>query len=154
MNNKEDGRMQAYGWSLPAKQPAQTTAPTQATSQSSTETIQVQSRTASQGVSVPVPVYCRPLMEKEPGMKVEVPMKENVLHENDQCCTQIWCGAGVNLSGGRTPDGGEVVGRASVFYHEPPTAEKKNEGASKVNNCRTIMYKKLHICWYTSLHDT
>ena len=28
---------------------------------------------------------------------------------------QIWCAAGVNLTGGRTRDGGSVVG-ASVFY--------------------------------------
>ena len=44
---------------------------------------QVQSRTSSSGVPVPVPVYCRPLMEREPGMK-------------------IWCAAGVVRSGGRT----------------------------------------------------
>lgn len=28
---------------------------------------------------------------------------------------QIWCATGVNLSGGRTKDGGNIVG-ASVFY--------------------------------------
>lgn len=28
---------------------------------------------------------------------------------------QIWCAAGVNLTGGRTKDGGNIVG-ASVFY--------------------------------------
>ena len=61
---------------------------------------QVQSRTSSSGVPVPVPVYCRPLMEREPGMK-------------------IWCAAGVVRSGGRTRDGGDVVG-ASVFYSDPP----------------------------------
>ena len=54
-------------------------------------------------VPVPVPVYCRPLMEKEPGMK-------------------IWCAAGVDMSGGRTRDGGSIVG-ASIFYHDPPEAE-------------------------------
>ena len=32
---------------------------------------------------------------------------------------QIWCAAGVDMSGGRTKDGGSIVG-ASVFYHEPP----------------------------------
>ena len=31
---------------------------------------------------------------------------------------QIWCAAGVNLAGGRTRDGGAVVG-ASVFYDTP-----------------------------------
>ncbi|XP_016843465.1 JNK-interacting protein 3 isoform X2 [Nasonia vitripennis] len=69
---KEDGRLQAYGWSLPGKPSAPTRQP------------------------VPVPVYCRPLQETEPGMK-------------------IWCGAGVNMSGGKTRDGGSMVG-GSVFY--------------------------------------
>ncbi|XP_033224352.1 JNK-interacting protein 3 isoform X3 [Belonocnema kinseyi] len=69
---KEDGRLQAYGWSLPGKPTAPARQP------------------------VPVPVYCRPLQETEPGMK-------------------IWCGAGVNLSGGKTRDGGSMVG-GSVFY--------------------------------------
>ena len=66
---KDDGRMQAYGWSLPARQPAATTEEGETKASSSKET-QVQTRAASSGVPVPVPVYCRPLMEKEPGMKV------------------------------------------------------------------------------------
>ncbi|XP_071545117.1 C-Jun-amino-terminal kinase-interacting protein 4 isoform X7 [Panulirus ornatus] len=83
---KDDGRMQAYGWSLPAK-----------TGQKAIEGPQTQTKSStSSHVPVPVPVYCRPLMEKEPGMK-------------------IWCAAGVNLTGGRTKDGGNIVG-ASVFY--------------------------------------
>lgn len=53
---KDDGRLQAYGWSLPAKLtsvPAPPPVPS-----------------GSAQVPVPVPVYCRPLTEKEPGMKV------------------------------------------------------------------------------------
>ncbi|KAG7203528.1 hypothetical protein KM043_013579 [Ampulex compressa] len=69
---KEDGRLQAYGWSLPGKPSAPVRQP------------------------VPVPVYCRPLQETESGMK-------------------IWCGAGVNVTGGKTRDGGCMVG-GSVFY--------------------------------------
>ena len=57
---QEDGRMHAYGWSLPANKP---TASSTASTPNSEE-----SRNAN--VPVPVPVYCRPLMEKEPGMKV------------------------------------------------------------------------------------
>ncbi|XP_052675918.1 C-Jun-amino-terminal kinase-interacting protein 4-like isoform X18 [Crassostrea angulata] len=83
---KDDGRLQAYGWSLPAKfQPS------------------VRESPAKREVPVPVPVYCRPILEKEPGMK-------------------IWCAAGVNLTGGKTRDGGSVVG-ASVFYSSPPESE-------------------------------
>lgn len=50
---KDDGRLQAYGWSLPAKfQPS------------------VRETPAKREVPVPVPVYCRPILEKEQGMKV------------------------------------------------------------------------------------
>ncbi|XP_071127027.1 C-Jun-amino-terminal kinase-interacting protein 4-like isoform X21 [Mytilus edulis] len=79
---KDDGRLQAYGWSLPAKL---TSVSRDAPSKSH--------------VPVPVPVYCRPLIERDEGLK-------------------IWCAAGVNLTGGRTRDGGSIVG-ASVFYSEP-----------------------------------
>ncbi|XP_033743951.1 C-Jun-amino-terminal kinase-interacting protein 4-like isoform X5 [Pecten maximus] len=78
---KDDGRLQAYGWSLPAK--FQPSLPNRETPSKS-------------HVPVPVPVYCRPLFDKESGLK-------------------IWCAVGVNLTGGRTRDGGSVVG-ASVFY--------------------------------------
>lgn len=48
--------------------------------------------------NLPVPVYLRPLDEKDASMK-------------------LWCAVGVNLSGGKTRDGGSVVG-ASVFYKD------------------------------------
>merc|ERR1711892_299450 len=94
---KDDGRLQAYGWSLPAKSPPGGANKLDAD----------QPKISTPNVPVPVPVYCRPLMEKEPGMK-------------------IWCAAGVNLTGGRTKDGGDIVG-ASVFYSSPPPFEPKGE---------------------------
>ena len=51
---KDDGRMQAYGWSLPARYQMPNQKDTPSKSQ----------------VPVPVPVYCRPLVEKDSGMKV------------------------------------------------------------------------------------
>ncbi|XP_069459756.1 C-Jun-amino-terminal kinase-interacting protein 4 isoform X4 [Ovis canadensis] len=78
---KEDGRVQAFGWSLPQK---------------------YKQITNGQGENkmknLPVPVYLRPLDEKDTSMK-------------------LWCAVGVNLSGGKTRDGGSVVG-ASVFYKD------------------------------------
>lgn len=58
---KDDGRLHAYGWSLPAKGtgPAGESTPPK-----------TQQTSATPQVPVPVPVYCRPLMEKEDGMKV------------------------------------------------------------------------------------
>ncbi|KAG5312773.1 JIP3 protein, partial [Acromyrmex insinuator] len=90
---KEDGRLQAYGWSLPGKPSAPVRQP-----------------------PVPVPVYCRPLQETEPGMK-------------------IWCGAGVNLSSGKTRDGGCMVG-GSVFYaaEAQETSNVKTEAEDAVEH--------------------
>ncbi|XP_067316731.1 C-Jun-amino-terminal kinase-interacting protein 3 isoform X16 [Anolis sagrei] len=61
----DDGRLQACGWSLPAKY-----------KQLSPNGGQEDNRMKN----VPVPVYCRPLVEKDPTMK-------------------LWCAAGVNLMG-------------------------------------------------------
>uniref|UniRef100_A0A3Q2QVL1 C-Jun-amino-terminal kinase-interacting protein 4 n=1 Tax=Fundulus heteroclitus TaxID=8078 RepID=A0A3Q2QVL1_FUNHE len=91
---KEDGRVQAYGWSLPKKY--------------KTNGGQADSRMKN----LPVPVFLRPLDEKDPTMK-------------------LWCAAGVNLSGGKTRDGGSIVG-ASVFYSDVSGGESpKNEKGSQ-----------------------
>lgn len=45
---------------------------------------------------------------------------------------QIWCAAGVNLTGGRTADGGSIVG-ASIFYSSTssaPSSPRPIEGAT------------------------
>ncbi|XP_054454387.1 C-Jun-amino-terminal kinase-interacting protein 4 isoform X2 [Anoplopoma fimbria] len=90
---KEDDRVQAYGWSLPKKYKANG------------------GQTESKGKNLPVPVFLRPLDEKDASMK-------------------LWCAAGVNLSGGKTRDGGSIVG-ASVFYSDMPGPEspKKKIGS-------------------------
>nr|XP_018897874.1 PREDICTED: C-Jun-amino-terminal kinase-interacting protein 3-like isoform X2 [Bemisia tabaci] len=64
--SKEDGRLQVYGWSLPAKQSVNPQVTPSSTSSNPPQ------------VPVPVPVYCRPLEEKEPGVK-------------------IWCATGVDF---------------------------------------------------------
>ncbi|KFQ66655.1 C-Jun-amino-terminal kinase-interacting protein 4, partial [Phaethon lepturus] len=86
---KEDGRVQAFGWSLPQKYK--------------------QVANGAQGdnkmKNLPVPVYLRPLDEKDTSMKYLF------------FSFKLWCAVGVNLSGGKTRDGGSVVG-ASVFYND------------------------------------
>uniref|UniRef100_A0A7N6AEF7 C-Jun-amino-terminal kinase-interacting protein 4 n=1 Tax=Anabas testudineus TaxID=64144 RepID=A0A7N6AEF7_ANATE len=69
---KEDGRVQAYGWSLPKKYKANG------------------GQTENKMKNLPVPVFLRPLDEKDPSMK-------------------LWCAAGVNLSGGKTRDGEQYL---------------------------------------------
>ena len=66
------------------------------------------------------------------------PKYENVLSKNrlyyKVICfptVQIWCAAGVNLTGGRTKDGGSIVG-GSVFYDNPPETEPVNKDESDV----------------------
>ncbi|VDM45198.1 unnamed protein product [Toxocara canis] len=73
MMKEDDGRLHAYGWSLPAAVDD-----------------------PNDSTSIPVPVFCRPLMDMEPSLK-------------------IWCASGVMLRGGRSKDGGYIVGD-SVFY--------------------------------------
>ncbi|CAH0703273.1 unnamed protein product [Spodoptera exigua] len=104
---KEDGRTQAYGWSLPSKSGQGQKGPSSCTSLS------------SGGVPVPVPVFCRPIAENEPRMT-------------------LLCAAAVNLNGGRTPDGGCMVGE-SVFYANP---EDKTENtmslAYEMNKAQSV----------------
>ncbi|XP_060620783.2 C-Jun-amino-terminal kinase-interacting protein 4 isoform X5 [Anolis sagrei] len=80
---KEDGRVQAFGWSLPQKYK---------------QAVNGGGQSDNKMKNLPVPVYLRPLDEKDTSMK-------------------LWCAVGVNLSGGKTRDGGSVVG-ASVFYSD------------------------------------
>ncbi|XP_075701255.1 C-Jun-amino-terminal kinase-interacting protein 4 isoform X2 [Rhinoderma darwinii] len=88
---KEDGRVQAFGWSLPQKYK------------------QVTNGGQSDGKmkNLPVPVYLRPLDEKDTSMK-------------------LWCAVGVNLSGGKTRDGGSIIG-ASVFYSDVSGSELEKQ---------------------------
>lgn len=72
--------MQAYGWSLPG-----------------TKTNPMGTPKADRKMpKVPAPVYCSPLAEASPHMKV-------------------FCAAGVNLNGGYTKDGGCIVSRLFII---------------------------------------
>ncbi|KAJ7315956.1 hypothetical protein JRQ81_002118, partial [Phrynocephalus forsythii] len=88
---KEDGRVQAFGWSLPQKYK---------------QVVNGGGQGDNKMKNLPVPVYLRPLDEKDASMK-------------------LWCAVGVNLSGGKTRDGGSVVG-ASVFYNDVATVDAEN----------------------------
>ncbi|XP_051912389.1 C-Jun-amino-terminal kinase-interacting protein 4-like isoform X1 [Hippocampus zosterae] len=91
VQKEEEGRLQAYGWSLPKKHK----------NNGGQEKMK----------DLPVPVFLRPLDEKDASMK-------------------LWCAAGVHLSGGKTRDGGSIVG-ASVFYSNVsgPESPKKKTGS-------------------------
>ncbi|CAG7722178.1 unnamed protein product [Allacma fusca] len=86
---KDDGRMQAYGWSLPAKSAGNAPVvqlPAAGSSKDSSSMLSnSQGSTPGKHLPVPVPIYCRPFMEQSPGMK-------------------IFCASGVDLTGGRSKE--------------------------------------------------
>ncbi|XP_049555592.1 C-Jun-amino-terminal kinase-interacting protein 3 isoform X4 [Orcinus orca] len=65
--------------------------------------------------NVPVPVYCRPLVEKDPTMK-------------------LWCAAGVNLSGWKLSEDDPGNGVKPVPGRDPLTCDREVEGETKSNH--------------------
>lgn len=96
----DDGRLQACGWSLPAKY-----------KQLSPNGGQEDNRMKN----VPVPVYCRPLVEKDPTMK-------------------LWCAAGVNLSGWKPSEDLSANGVKPAPGCDPLTCDREVEGEAKSNH--------------------
>ncbi|KAL1778563.1 C-Jun-amino-terminal kinase-interacting protein 3 isoform X1 [Sigmodon hispidus] len=89
----DDGRLQACGWSLPAKY-----------KQLSPNGGQEDNRMKN----VPVPVYCRPLVEKDSTMK-------------------LWCAAGVNLSGWKPNEEDSSSGAKPTPGRDPLTCDREVE---------------------------
>ncbi|XP_076998355.1 C-Jun-amino-terminal kinase-interacting protein 3 isoform X3 [Tamandua tetradactyla] len=96
----DDGRLQACGWSLPAKYK-------QLSPNGGQEDTRVK--------NVPVPVYCRPLVEKDPTMK-------------------LWCAAGVNLSGWRPNEEEPSNGIKPTPGRDPLTCDREVEGEARSNH--------------------
>uniref|UniRef100_A0A674D193 C-Jun-amino-terminal kinase-interacting protein 4 n=1 Tax=Salmo trutta TaxID=8032 RepID=A0A674D193_SALTR len=94
---KEDGQVQAHGWSLPSKSKVVNGGPTE-----------------NKEKNLPVPVYLRPLDQKDASMK-------------------LWCAAGVNLSGGKIREGGSMLegqsrkGSVSSLDHLETENKKEKE---------------------------
>ncbi|XP_040829505.1 C-Jun-amino-terminal kinase-interacting protein 3 isoform X1 [Ochotona curzoniae] len=96
----DDGRLQACGWSLPAKY-----------KQLSPSGGQEDTRMRN----VPVPVYCRPLVEKDPTMK-------------------LWCAAGVNLTGWKPSEDGPGNGAQPTPGRDPLTCDRETDSESRSNH--------------------
>lgn len=72
--------------------------------------------------NVPVPVYCRPLVEKDPNRKVEASLcavgpgcnsRLGFLCSINVCvCFQLWCAAGVDLTGWKVGTQDSVLNKA------------------------------------------
>ncbi|XP_053413813.1 C-Jun-amino-terminal kinase-interacting protein 3 isoform X8 [Nycticebus coucang] len=96
----DDGRLQACGWSLPAKY-----------KQLSPSGAQEDTRMKN----VPVPVYCRPLVEKDSTMK-------------------LWCAAGVNLSGWKPLEDDPGNGVKPMPGRDPLTCDREVDDEPKSNH--------------------
>ncbi|KAM7091322.1 C-Jun-amino-terminal kinase-interacting protein 3 isoform X5 [Ciconia boyciana] len=104
----DDGRLQACGWSLPAKY-----------KQLSPNGGQEDTRMKN----VPVPVYCRPLVEKDPTMK-------------------LWCAAGVNLTGWRPLEQEPGNGQKLDPGRDPLSSDREAEGEENNKSNHTSPEKK------------
>ncbi|XP_048351090.1 C-Jun-amino-terminal kinase-interacting protein 3 isoform X16 [Sphaerodactylus townsendi] len=104
----DDGRLQACGWSLPAKY-----------KQLSPNGGQEDNRMKN----VPVPVYCRPLVEKDPTMK-------------------LWCAAGVNLTGWKPVEPDTGNGQKPDPGCDPLTCDREVEGENGKSNHTSPEKKK------------
>uniref|UniRef100_A0A8C7QLJ4 C-Jun-amino-terminal kinase-interacting protein 4 n=1 Tax=Oncorhynchus mykiss TaxID=8022 RepID=A0A8C7QLJ4_ONCMY len=115
---KEDGQVQAHGWSLPSKSKVVNGGPTE-----------------NKEKNLPVPVYLRPLDQKDASMK-------------------LWCAAGVNLSGGKIREGGSMLegqsrkGSVSSLDH----LETENKEKEKELRLQDEMSCRVWIC--TSTHSS
>ncbi|XP_074553728.1 C-Jun-amino-terminal kinase-interacting protein 3 isoform X16 [Halichoeres trimaculatus] len=105
---RDDGIMQACGWSVPSrfKQPGGQTDSAQDSplkrQQTTTE------KEDNRMKNVPVPVYCRPLVEKDPNRK-------------------LWCAAGVDLTGWRASCQESLQTKALTGSSDPLHAEEDGE---------------------------
>jgi mitogen-activated protein kinase 8 interacting protein 3 len=103
--------------------------------------------------NVPVPVYCRPLVEKDPTMKVSPEGSTQELHGRSgrqqsllspaevpvpsvpiALSLQLWCAAGVNLSGWKPSEEDSGNGVKPAPGRDPLTCDKEVESEPKSNH--------------------
>ncbi|XP_069381413.1 C-Jun-amino-terminal kinase-interacting protein 3 isoform X18 [Paralichthys olivaceus] len=107
---RDDGIMQACGWSVPSRF-KQTGGQTDSAQESPLKRQQTTNEKEDNRMkNVPVPVYCRPLVEKDPNRK-------------------LWCAAGVDLTGWRVGSQESVPSRALLGGSDPLHADE--DGAEK-----------------------
>ncbi|KAL2100858.1 hypothetical protein ACEWY4_002619 [Coilia grayii] len=105
---RDDGLMQACGWSVPPRY-KQTAPQADGTQESPLKRQQASEKEDNRMKNVPVPVYCRPLVEKDPNRK-------------------LWCAAGVDLTGWKTSNQDAVPTKAPANGTDPLTAEEEGDG--------------------------
>lgn len=121
---RDDGLMQACGWSVPPR--FKQTAPQADNAQdAAAKRPQANEKEDTRMKNVPVPVYCRPLVEKDPNRK-------------------LWCAAGVDLTGWRTSNQEPAV-KLPANGTDPLTGEEEGgENKSEHSSPEKKKTKELH----------
>nr|XP_046271203.1 C-Jun-amino-terminal kinase-interacting protein 3 isoform X13 [Scatophagus argus] len=110
---RDDGIMQACGWSVPSRF-KQTGGQMDSAQDSPLKRQQTTNEKEDNRMkNVPIPVYCRPLVEKDPNRK-------------------LWCAAGVDLTGWKANSQESVTAKAPSGSSDPLQADEN--GAGKKNN--------------------
>uniref|UniRef100_A0A8C1TW00 C-Jun-amino-terminal kinase-interacting protein 3 n=1 Tax=Cyprinus carpio TaxID=7962 RepID=A0A8C1TW00_CYPCA len=121
---RKDGPMQTCGWSVPPrlKQNGSQADSAQDATAKKTQAIEKDGNCMK---NVPVPVYCRPLVEKDPNRK-------------------LWCAAGVDLTGWKTPNQETAAVKLSNGS-DPLTAEDEGgDSKSEQSSPEKKKPKELH----------
>ncbi|XDV13397.1 hypothetical protein PO909_001806 [Leuciscus waleckii] len=121
---RKDGPMQTCGWSVPSRF-KQNGSQADSTQDATVKRTQANEKEDNRMKNVPVPVYCRPLVEKDPNRK-------------------LWCAAGVDLTGWKTSNQDAAAVKPSNGS-DPLTGEDEGgDGKSEQSSPEKKKPKELH----------
>ncbi|XP_016415386.1 C-Jun-amino-terminal kinase-interacting protein 3-like isoform X5 [Sinocyclocheilus rhinocerous] len=121
---RKDGPMQTCGWSVPSRL-KQNGSQADSAQDATAKRTQANEKEDNRMKNVPVPVYCRPLVEKDPNRK-------------------LWCAAGVDLTGWKTPNQETAAVKLSNGS-DPLTAEDEGgDSKSEQSSPEKKKPKELH----------
>ncbi|XP_051744514.1 C-Jun-amino-terminal kinase-interacting protein 3 isoform X2 [Ctenopharyngodon idella] len=121
---RKDGPMQTCGWSVPPRF-KQNGSQADSTQDAAAKRTQANEKEDNRMKNVPVPVYCRPLVEKDPNRK-------------------LWCAAGVDLTGWKTTNQEAATVKPSNGS-DPLTGEDEGgDGKSEQGSPEKKKPKELH----------
>ncbi|XP_051570237.1 C-Jun-amino-terminal kinase-interacting protein 3-like isoform X9 [Myxocyprinus asiaticus] len=121
---RKDGPMQTCGWSVPPRF-KQNGSQADSTQDATAKRTQANEKEDNRMKNVPVPVYCRPLVEKDPNRK-------------------LWCAAGVDLTGWNTANQ-ETAGVKPSNGSDPLTVEDEGgDNKSEQSSPEKKKPKELH----------
>ncbi|XP_039542635.1 C-Jun-amino-terminal kinase-interacting protein 3 isoform X10 [Pimephales promelas] len=121
---RKDGPMQTCGWSVPSRF-KQNGSQVDSTQDATVKRTQANEKEDNRMKNVPVPVYCRPLVEKDPNRK-------------------LWCAAGVDLTGWKTSNQEAAAGKPSNGSDPLTGEEEGGDGKSEQSSPEKKKPKELH----------